>query len=79
MKISDRLIEAIRADERSTYRIGQITGVDINVLTRFLRRDGNIGLANVEKLCEFFNLELTEKPLSEEQKRVADFVQQITE
>jgi len=59
MSVSDRLRQAIRKSDQTLYRIAQDTGLDWSILQRFL--DGtrpNIRIDTIEKLCQYFGLEL---------------------
>jgi hypothetical protein len=69
MAISDQLRAEIQAQDVTLYRIAKDSDVDWGTLQRFL--DGtrpNIHIETVEKLCEYFGLELQPKKISRKKK-----------
>lgn len=57
---SDALRQAIERSELTRYRIAQQTGIAESVLSRFVNRQTNLSLANIDRLCEALGLRLVE-------------------
>jgi plasmid maintenance system antidote protein VapI len=58
MKISERLREAIRRYD-SVNSLAEDSGVSQSSLQRFVTEERGLTIENVDRLCEFFGLELT--------------------
>ena len=57
---SDQLREAIRRSGQSLLGIAQATGVDDGILSRFMRNERGLTTRSIDKLCQYFGLELRE-------------------
>jgi len=62
MTITEQLRQAIIESGETHYRIGKETGVDTRVLDRFVSRQIEDMMGrNIDRLAEYFGLELAEK------------------
>ena len=61
MAVSDQLRQAIATSGKTHYRIGKDTGVNIRTIDRFVGEGIAIKSFNVDKLCDYFGLELSRK------------------
>jgi DNA-binding Xre family transcriptional regulator len=62
MAIAEQLREAIRGSNETFYVIAKDAGVNWSALQRFVTGERpNIRIDTVEKLCEYFGLELAKK------------------
>jgi hypothetical protein len=59
--LDKQLREAIKACGESKYIVGNKTGVDSGVISRFMNRRRGISLATASRLCEYLGLRLTKK------------------
>jgi predicted XRE-type DNA-binding protein len=56
--VSDQLRQAIVNTDATQAEISQGTGVDLGVLSRFMRSDRGISDTTMSKLCNYLALEL---------------------
>ena len=61
-KIYDELRKAIRASNKTRYRLWQETGIDQALLVRFMARKSGLSIESIEKLIEALGLEIVIKP-----------------
>ena len=61
-KVYDELRKAIRASNKTRYRLWQETGIDQGLLVRFMNRKSGLSIESVEKLIEALGLEIIIKP-----------------
>ena len=61
VSVSQQIREAIETSELSRYRISKETGIAQSALSEFVHGNRSLSLANVDKICELINLELTQK------------------
>jgi transcriptional regulator with XRE-family HTH domain len=54
----DVLRDLIRADGRTRYEIGKLSGVSQGILGRFMRNERDMNLRTAGKLCEVLGVEL---------------------
>jgi transcriptional regulator with XRE-family HTH domain len=60
--ITEQLRASIRKSGLLQEQIAEATGVSQGVLSRFIRGERSINLTTAEKLAEYFELELCERP-----------------
>ena len=65
--ISETLREAVRACPQSQNRLGQLSGVDPSVLSRFVNERRALTLRAIDPLCQALGLEL--RPIQPAGKR----------
>jgi len=58
MLLSEQLREIINKSELSKYAIVRGSGVDKEILRRFLKRESGLSQQSIDNLCEYLNLEL---------------------
>jgi transcriptional regulator with XRE-family HTH domain len=58
MSVLDSIREAIRKSGKSQYAIGHATGIDEGQLSKFMRCQAGLSLANLEKILDYLNLQL---------------------
>jgi DNA-binding phage protein len=58
MDIEKALLQAVRRDERSQYRLAKDAGLAVAVLQRFVSGERSITLGTASKLCKALGLEL---------------------
>ena len=61
MTVSEQLRRAIQESKETHYGIGLATGIDTRALDRFVTDEKHIRTETVDKLCDYFGLELAEK------------------
>jgi len=61
-KVYDELRKAIRASNKTRYRLWQETGIDQALLVRFMAGKSGLSIESVEKLIEALGLEIIIKP-----------------
>ena len=62
MSVAEKLRQAVKDSGETHYRIGKETGIAPSVLDRFAIGESEfLGGRNIEKLCDYFGLELAEK------------------
>jgi hypothetical protein len=59
MNIAERLRTEI--ERLGVYRVAKDAGININVVSRFVKCEHDLSLANADKLAEFLGLELKAK------------------
>lgn len=59
LSFSEQLKEAIETSEATQYRISKETGVAQSTLSLFLSGKRSLSLANIDKLCDFLELQLS--------------------
>ena len=59
--LSEQLKKAIEDSDFSQYRIAKETGVAQSTISQFLNGKRSLSLANIDKLCEFLGLQLTNR------------------
>ena len=52
---------AIKADDRTLYKIAQEAGINLSMLLRFVEGDRDLQLSTAEKVCEVLGLELVKR------------------
>jgi DNA-binding Xre family transcriptional regulator len=68
MTISKQLKEAIQKSDQTFYRIAKDAGVNWSALQRFITGERpNIRIDTVDRLCEYFGLELQPKQAADKQ------------
>lgn len=60
-KVSAQLRAVVKNADVSRYRISMETGVPQSILSRFARGEAGVSTATVDRLCDYFNLELVYK------------------
>jgi hypothetical protein len=63
--IADQLRRAIERSGKTRYRISQESGISQAVLSRFVNRQRELSLANVDALCKALGLRTVIKPKNE--------------
>lgn len=67
-KVYDELRKAIRASNKTRYRLWQETGIDQGLLVRFMNRKSGLSIESIEKLIEALGLEIIIKPKKAEKR-----------
>jgi len=57
-KVYDELRKAIRASNKTRYRLWQETGIDQGLLVRFMAGKSGLSIESIEKLIEALGLEI---------------------
>lgn len=57
-RLSDQLREIIKSADESQYKIARAVDVDASQLSKFIRGQRNLGLAAVDRVGEYFDLEI---------------------
>ncbi len=57
-KLSDKLRAAIKAGDKSRYRLSKETGIANAVLSKFVNRKGGLSMEGIDKLAEALGLDL---------------------
>ena len=71
MTVTEKLWRIIIASGETHYRIGKATGMNIRNLDRFVARETLPSGANIDKLCEYFSLELCKKKKRKARKQTS--------
>jgi len=58
LSFSEQLIQAIESSELTRYRIAKDSGVAQSTLSQFVNGHRALSLANIDKVCDFLDLEL---------------------
>ncbi|MBN2129816.1 MAG: hypothetical protein JW741_09980 [Sedimentisphaerales bacterium] len=66
--IYDELRKAIRASDKSRYRLWQETGIDQGQLARFMAEDCGLSVESTERVAEALGLEIVVRPKRKHQK-----------
>ncbi len=69
--IAEQLRQAIARSDKTRYRISQESGISQAVLSRFVNRQRELSLANVDALCKALSLRvvLESKRMKKPEKR----------
>ena len=71
-KLAAKIIEAIKADGRSLYALGEAASVSRKQLGLFMRGESDMTLTVAARLCEVLGLELTERKKDRKSNRPAN-------
>ncbi len=71
MTVTEKLRTIIIASGQTHYRIGNATGMNIRNLDKFVARETSPSGANIDKLCEYFSLELCKKKKRKTRKQTS--------
>ena len=64
VSVAEQLRNVIAQSGETHYRIGKSAGIAPSILDRFVSRETDyLGGRNVDRLCEYFGLELSEKKI----------------
>ena len=69
MTVTDTLRRAIAKSGETHYRIGKQTGVDIRNVDRFMSGESLASGHTIDRLADYFNLELVEKKQQKSAKK----------
>ena len=61
LMVSDKLREAIQSSGKTCCRISQEAGASASQLSRFMNHRGGLSLSAFDQLCDYLNLELTQR------------------
>ena len=64
-----RIIEAMEAGGQTRYRIAQGSGVAQSQLSRLVRGEGGMSVANIERIAEYLGLEVVLRPKRKTRRR----------
>jgi len=62
--LEDQIIQAIKDNGLTSYRLGKMSGVSDTIISRFLRRERTLSLKTASKLVAAMKMEL--KPVKKE-------------
>ncbi len=61
MDVKSALLQAVKRDPRSQYRLAKDAGIAVAMLQRFESGERGINLSTASRLCEALGLELRQK------------------
>jgi DNA-binding Xre family transcriptional regulator len=62
-KVLDQIREAMKASEKTRYRLWKETGIDQSHLLKLWNGDAGLSVENLERLCEALDLRIVVQPM----------------